>query len=217
MVCYIKANIKMKKIFLLSVLTLIIGYILGQSKYHVEYDESEICQLTVNDERIYQLLDTFCELEKLQPYYMDTNFSLHITIYFESDSNYAEFGNVFFAMIKFEETVPIVGAFNIGFFLYKNTNVFVTILQTHWSEYKDILPIDPNSRLADYPVVNRLMEFPEQFHEFNINCNKTKVFYSPRDLYFEDGMNWEEKYNTNKIWFTHDKNGFHFYGYNTRE
>ena len=74
--CHIKANIKMKKIFLLSVLTLIIGYILGQSKYHVEYDESEICQLTVNDERIYQLLDTFCELEKIGiiPFRLVVNF-----------------------------------------------------------------------------------------------------------------------------------------------
>ena len=176
-----------------------------------------ICQLMINDENIYHILDTFCEWEKSQPYYMDTNFSIQLKIFFESDSNYADFGKVFFAMIKFRETIPIVGQFPIGFFPYKNIYVFVEILQTHWSEYGDIMPIDSNSQLPDYPMVNCIYEFPKRFTMLSKNESPPKVFYYPRNLHFDDAMNWEEKYNSNQIWFIHDKNGFHFYGYSTPE
>ena len=207
----------MKKIFLLSVYALIIGYAFGQSKPTVEYDKSEICQLTVNDEHMYQLLDTFCEWEKLQPYYMDTNFSIQLKIFFESDSNYAEFGNVFIAMIRFKKTLPLVAKWPEGFFPYKSTNVFVSLLQSHLSPFSDSLPVDTNSQLADYPMVNRIFEFPKRFTMLSKNESPPQVFYYPWYMLYEEDVVRPEEYKFRQIWFTHDKNGFHFYGYSTPE
>ncbi len=148
-----------KEILLLSVCLLVIGNIWGQS---YETDDT-IYQLTVNDIRIYQILDSVSVKEQSQTYFTDTSLSIFMDITFCSDSNCVEFGKIFVVDIYFNETAAVHFKNLMGVFTYRGRNVFVETSQAPFVVFHDLFPYQNHQ----YPELQRMIDwqkiFPQQF------------------------------------------------------
>jgi len=162
----------MKNFLFLFVFFLVIEESFGQSYATCD----TVYQLTVNETSIYQILDSVCEREKLQPYFTDTSLSIYVDVTFCSDSNCIEFGKIFVVDIYFRETAAVSLEKPMGIFSYRDFNVFVKTHQAPFVVFRNLFPY------YDYPhpelqsLVYWQKELPRQFTMLSTDDSKIQVF-----------------------------------------
>ena len=198
-----------KEILLLSICLLVFGNIRGQS-----YETKDtIYQLTVNDPRIDQILDSVSVKEKSQTYFTDTSLSIFMDITFCSDSNCVEFGKIFVVDIYFRETAAVHFKKPVGVFSYKGFNVFVETFQAPFVVFRDLF----SNYNYPYPELQRMIywqkKFPQQFTMFKKDNNRIQVFNFVWDIGFEIDVIYGRYYNFYRSRYLYDHDEFHFIDY----
>lgn len=197
----------MKNLLFLLFFFLIFEESLGQS--YETWDT--VCPLTVNDIRIYQILDSVCEKEKSQTYFTDTSLSIYMDITFCYDSNHIELGKVFVVDVYFRETAAVYFEQPIGVFAYRGFNVFVEIHQAPFVVFCDLFPYincpHPEPQII---TIYRQKEFPKEFIMLKKNDNKSQVFNFVWDFELEINVIYGGDYIFNRSRYTYDQGKFHF-------
>ena len=197
-----------KKILLLSVCLLVIGNIRGQS-----YETKDtIYQLTVNDTRIYQILDSVSVKEQSQTYFTDTSLSIFMDITFCSDSNCVEFGKIFVVDIYFRETAAVHFKNLMGVFTYLGRNVFVETFQAPFVVFRDLF----SDHKYPYPELQGMIDwqknFPQQFTMLKKD-DRVQVHNIVWDIGLEIDVIYGRYYNFYRSRYLYDQDKFHFIDY----
>ena len=202
--------LKMKKeILLLFVCLLVIENIRGQ----LYETKDTIYQLTVNDTRIYQILDSVSVKEQSQTYFTDTSLSIFMDITFCSDSNCVEFGKMFVVDIYFRETAAVHFKNLMGVFTYRGSNVFVEISQAPFVVFHYLF----SDYKYPYPELQRMIDwqkkFPQQFTMFRKDDSKIQVFNFGWDIGLEIDVIYGGSYNFYRSRYLYDQDKFNFIDY----
>ena len=197
-----------KEILFLSVCLLVIGNTRGQS-----YETKDtIYQLTVNDTRIYQILDSVSVKEQSQTYFTDTSLSIFMDITFCSDSNCVEFGKIFVVDIYFRETAAVHFENLMGVFTYRGRNVFVETFQAPFVVFRDLFPYQN----YPYPELQGMIDwqknFPQQFTMLKKD-DRVQVLNIVWDIGLEIDVIYGRYYNFYRSRYLYDQDKFHFIDY----
>lgn len=200
----------MKNFLFLLFFFLVFECSFGQS--HITRDT--VFLLTVNDDRIYQVLDSVCEKEKKQTYFTDTSLSIYMDITFCYDSNHIELGKVFVVDVYFRETAAVYFEQPIGVFAYRGFNVFVEIHRAPFVVFCDLFPYincpHPEPQMI---TIYRQEEFPKEFIMLKKNDNKSQVFTIVWNFELEINVIYGGDYIFNRSRYTYDQGKFHFIDY----
>lgn len=190
----------MKKTLLILLSLLLFGSSFGQT----EVDFDTVSKIIVNDNRIYELIDSVCAREKFRPYYTDTSCSLYMVMNFCGDSDAVGFEQLLFVDLYFRETAYEIfqGISQIGVFRHENLNVFVIAQQRLSTIPMESIPIEFRSCPERVARIKRLSGFPQSFTMLSKdNCNSEVFRFEWNPIMIDDIVS----FNTYKFYISRYK------------
>lgn len=201
----------MKKTLLILLSLLLFGSSFGQT----EVDFDTVSKIIVNDNRIYELIDSVCAREKFRPYYTDTSCSLYMEMNFCGDSDEVDFEQLLFVDLYFRETAYEIfqGISQIGVFRYGNLNVFVIAQQRLSTLPMESIPIEFRSYPERVARIKQLREFPQSFTMLSKDSHNSATFRFDWDPIIIDDIVCSAYYQFHISRYKYDDEKFSFIDY----
>lgn len=166
----------MKKSLIVLVLLLAKAKLWGQSLKEGDILEHSFSILSVEDELIYQTLDSVLEKERSQPYYTDSTLSLYMNFFFCTDSSFNPIPDVFFVDMGFSETYLALEQYiAIFYFHYHGFNVFASAYLAPAFVFQNYITINNYPSAVHCDAICPLKEFPQGFTMLRVDDSSSTV------------------------------------------